>query len=292
MFSLGVSYGGYSLNAPYTLKRFIAAWCKTIFKKSEIFVSLYNDYLNEIEERKKERLNPKPIDDGELLKEVISNIKDQGHEHRKQSLDFFIYNTIPGTTTAALEKAQFLKEIIKGDLTVEEINKTFAFELLSHMKGGPSTEVLLDLALGNDQELAKEAAEVLKTQVFLYDADTSRLKEAHANKNATATDLLESYARPTSLPSSQKLKRKFRLSPMLPQKVIFPPISSHLVTRPILAQTENFMVNVSFQKKLKMKLKNFRNNILTKESCLLPKKERWVLGLLECQEEQRRSLDR
>ena len=47
------------------------------------------------------------------------------------------------------------------------------------MKGGPSIEVLLDLALGNDEATAKQAAEVLKTQVFLYDADTARLKEAY-----------------------------------------------------------------------------------------------------------------
>jgi aconitate hydratase 2/2-methylisocitrate dehydratase len=35
------------------------------------------------------------------------------------------------------------------------------------MKGGKSIEVLLDLALGNDENIAKQAAEVLKTQVFL-----------------------------------------------------------------------------------------------------------------------------
>jgi aconitate hydratase 2/2-methylisocitrate dehydratase len=34
------------------------------------------------------------------------------------------------------------------------------------MKGGKSIEVLLDLALGNDEAIAKQAAEVLKTQVF------------------------------------------------------------------------------------------------------------------------------
>eukprot|EP01034_Spumella_vulgaris_P010333 gene10333-13110_t len=39
------------------------------------------------------------------------------------------------------------------------------------MKGGPSIEVLLDLALGDDVSIAKDAATVLKTQVFLYDAD-------------------------------------------------------------------------------------------------------------------------
>ncbi|MNV08616.1 Aconitate hydratase 2 [compost metagenome] len=63
------------------------------------------------------------------------------------------------------------------------------------MKGGPSIKVLLDLALGADLAIAKQAAEVLKTQVFLYDADTARLKEAFEQGNEVAKDILESYAK-------------------------------------------------------------------------------------------------
>ena len=62
------------------------------------------------------------------------------------------------------------------------------------MKGGPSINVLLDLALGKDKAIALSAAEVLKTQVFLYEADTSRLKAAHEAGNDIATDILKSYA--------------------------------------------------------------------------------------------------
>ena len=158
-------------------------------------MSLYTDYLNEIETRKGQGLNPKPIEDGALVKEIISQIKDTNNEHREASLKFFIYNTLPGTTSAAGEKAQFLKEIILGTSSVEEISQSFAFELLSHMKGGPSVEVLLDLALGDDASTAGQAAEVLKTQVFLYEADTDRLKAAYESGNAIAKDILESYAK-------------------------------------------------------------------------------------------------
>ncbi|WP_313375007.1 bifunctional aconitate hydratase 2/2-methylisocitrate dehydratase [Chishuiella sp.] len=158
-------------------------------------MSLYKDYINEIEERKSEGLHPKPIDGAELLSEIIEQIKDLGNEHRENSLNLFIYNTLPGTTSAAGVKAKFLKEIILGESVVAEITPTFAFELLSHMKGGPSIEVLLDLALGNDADIAKQAAEVLKTQVFLYDADTERLKLAFNEGNAIAKEILESYAK-------------------------------------------------------------------------------------------------
>ncbi|WP_299922163.1 bifunctional aconitate hydratase 2/2-methylisocitrate dehydratase [uncultured Pelagimonas sp.] len=156
-------------------------------------MSLYTDYLTEIATRKEQGLHPKPIDDGALVGELISQIKDSGNEHRDESLNFFIYNTLPGTTSAAGVKAAFLKEIILGDAVVAEITPTFAFELLSHMKGGPSIDVLLDLALGDNADIAKQAAEVLKTQVYLYEADTERLKTAYEAGNAIAKELLESY---------------------------------------------------------------------------------------------------
>jgi len=157
-------------------------------------MSLYTAYLEEIETRKTQGLHPKPIDDGALTSEIIAQIKDTSNAHREASLEFFIYNTIPGTTPAGRQKADFLKEIILGQANVPEITPTFAFELLSHMKGGPSVEVLLDLALGDDADIASQAAEVLKTQVFLYEADTDRLAEAFAAGNAVAKDILESYS--------------------------------------------------------------------------------------------------
>lgn len=159
------------------------------------FMSLYLEYLNEIEERKDQGLDPKPIDSAELLSEVIAQIKDPVHEHRKESLDFFIYNVLPGTTSAAVVKAKFLKEIILGAVSLKEIPADFAFEQLAHMKGGPSIEVLLDIALGKDLSKAEAAAEVLKTQVFLYEADTERLETAFRSGNAVANAIIESYAK-------------------------------------------------------------------------------------------------
>ena len=157
-------------------------------------MSHYTEYIKEIEERKTQGLNPKPIDGSELLAEIISQIKDPDNEHREQSLNFLIYNTLPGTTDAAKEKANFLEEIILEKVSVEEIPPKFAFELLSHMKGGPSVKVLLNLALGDQISIAKAAAEVLKTQVFLYEADMEKLKDAYDENNEIAKEILESYA--------------------------------------------------------------------------------------------------
>jgi aconitate hydratase 2/2-methylisocitrate dehydratase len=62
------------------------------------------------------------------------------------------------------------------------------------MKGGPSVRVLIDLTFGEDAEIASQAAEILKTQVFLYEADTDRIEQAYKAGNAIAKDILESYA--------------------------------------------------------------------------------------------------
>ncbi|WP_026283497.1 bifunctional aconitate hydratase 2/2-methylisocitrate dehydratase [Rhizobium sp. 2MFCol3.1] len=158
-------------------------------------MNLYLEYLAEIKSRETQGLAPKPIDDGALTGEIIALIEDAGSEYRADALKFFIYNTLPGTTSAAGVKAAFLKKIILGETIVPEITPKFALELLSHMKGGPSVEVLLDVALGNDAEIACQAGDVLKTQVFLYDADMFRLRDAYKAGNAVAKDVLESYAK-------------------------------------------------------------------------------------------------
>lgn len=158
-------------------------------------MSIYAAYLNEIAARKELGLSPKPIEQASLAAEIIAQIKEPEHPNREQSLDFLVYNTIPGTTGAAEQKAEFLKEIITGAVNVPEIGLSYAFELLSHMKGGPSIRVLLDLALGLDEAIAKKAGGVLKGLVFLYDADTDRLSEALRAGNLIARDILESYSR-------------------------------------------------------------------------------------------------
>ena len=174
-------------------------------------MSLYLEYIQEIEDRKAQGLNPKPIDSSELLAEIITQIKDPDNKYRSESLDFLIYNTLPGTTGAAGEKATLLKEIILGDSIVEEISEAFAFELLSQMKGGPSVEILLNLALSDDIPIAEKAMKVLKTQVFLYEADTERLKVAFEEGNKIAEEILESYAKAEFFTKLPELEEKIEI---------------------------------------------------------------------------------
>ena len=47
-------------------------------------MSLYESYLEDIVERKKIGLSPKPIDNGNLIGEIITNIVEKKSEHRKK----------------------------------------------------------------------------------------------------------------------------------------------------------------------------------------------------------------
>ena len=171
-------------------------------------MSRYNDYLREIGDRKIKGLHPKPIDSSELLSEIISQIKDNNSEHREDSINFFIYNVLPGTTSAANVKANFLKEIILGTHKVEEIQIDFAFELLSQMKGGPSVKVLLDLALGSNKTIAEMASKNLKTQVYLYESDMDRLSNSFKKGNKIAKEIITSYAKAEFFTKLPKLPEK------------------------------------------------------------------------------------
>jgi len=172
-------------------------------------MSRYNDYLREIGDRKIKGLHPKPIDSSKLLSEIISQIKKNNNEHREDSLNFFIYNVLPGTTSAANVKANFLKEIILGIHKIDEIQIDFAFELLSHMKGGPSVKVLLDLALGPNKTIAEMASKNLKTQVYLYESDMDRLSNSFKKGNKIAREIITSYAK----------AEFFTMLPKLPEKI-------------------------------------------------------------------------
>ena len=60
-------------------------------------------------------------------------------------------------------------------------------------KGGPSIEVLLDLALGQIQQSPEKLQRGLNTS-FLYEADTDRLEEAYKG-DEIAKEIIESYAK-------------------------------------------------------------------------------------------------
>ena len=51
-------------------------------------MSRISKYLNEIKEREGLGLSPKPIDNGDLFREVITNIFDNKSKHHSRSINF------------------------------------------------------------------------------------------------------------------------------------------------------------------------------------------------------------
>ena len=54
-------------------------------------MNVYEKYIEENKYRKSIGLNPKPIDSGELLSEIIIKIKDSNHPDREICIHYFIY---------------------------------------------------------------------------------------------------------------------------------------------------------------------------------------------------------
>ena len=92
-------------------------------------MSVYKTYLEDIAKRKEKGLNPKPIDDGLLVKELVLQIIDEKNIYREDSLNFLIYNVLPGTTNAANEKSKFFLNSLL--YIYPQISR---FELLSLLK--------------------------------------------------------------------------------------------------------------------------------------------------------------
>ena len=79
------------------------------------------------------------------------------------------------------------------------------------MKGGPSVKILIDYALSDDPINSRKAADILKTQVYLYEADMDRLEHAYNQENKVAEDILISYSKAEFLHSCLKLRKKLKL---------------------------------------------------------------------------------
>ena len=95
-------------------------------------MSKYNEYLKEILERKGQELSPKPIDDAALLSEIIAQIKDTSNEHREDSLNFFIYNVLPWSSSFL---TQFFKSIPIPPVTPTVVKKIGEMPLVPAMIG-------------------------------------------------------------------------------------------------------------------------------------------------------------
>jgi len=102
---------------------------------------------------------------------------------------------------AAAGPAEEVEEKTEFDVMLDEVPADKKIAVLKVVRsltglGLKEAKELVEAAPKLVQEgLAKDAAEVLKTQVFLYEADTARLETAFLSGSAIAKDIIESYAK-------------------------------------------------------------------------------------------------
>ena len=140
-------------------------------------MTTYQDYIKEIEERKQAGLHPKPIDESELLSEIITQIKDTNNEQIIKVLSFILSKLDTLEVEQSKHKEMFYKvrknltdanDLINQILDVLEIenpelyNKTMKQYENSHMKNLVST---LDKHISELDDFSDEQVLDLLTQI-------------------------------------------------------------------------------------------------------------------------------
>lgn len=154
-------------------------------------MSFLQEYNQHVKERAQQNVLPLPLTAQqcsqliELLKNTATNA-----EERKTLIELLATRVSPGVDEAAYVKAAFLNDIIQDKLDVQNIDKTYAVELLAQMLGGYNVQPLIKAL--DIEEVGKQAAQALKNILLVYDAfhDISEKSKT----NAYAKEVVESWA--------------------------------------------------------------------------------------------------
>ena len=153
---------------------------------SKGFIEAYNQA---VQNRAEDGIPPLALDVNQT-KQVIDILKSGGGDS-DFCKDLLTNRINPGVDESAKLKAEFLGEIAKGSLSCAAISPLEAVKLLGTMLGGYNVPYLVE-CLKAEAEVAKAAAEALKTTLLVYDAFDSI---AELSKTSSlAKEIIESWA--------------------------------------------------------------------------------------------------
>lgn len=153
---------------------------------SKGFIEAYNQA---VQNRAEDGIPPLALDVNQT-KQVIDILKSGGKDS-DFCKDLLTNRINPGVDESAKLKAEFLGEIAKGSLSCAAISPLEAVKLLGTMLGGYNVPYLVE-CLKAEAEVAKAAAEALKTTLLVYDAFDSI---AELSKTSSlAKEIMESWA--------------------------------------------------------------------------------------------------
>lgn len=163
------------------------------------------NYAKQVDLRAQDNVPPLPLNT-EDTKSVIELLKN--NENVEFAKDLLFNRVSPGVDDSAKIKAEFLGQIIKNEISIESISKQEAIKILGTMVGGYNIEPLI-YAL-KDESLAKDAANVLKHLIFVYD-NFDVIAELSKN-NKFAKEVIESWANAEWFLSKKPLDEKIEIS--------------------------------------------------------------------------------
>ena len=131
--------------------------------------TLLKDYADHVAERATKGIPPIPLN-AEQTNCVTYLLEQKNNYESEYLLDLLINRVPPGVDEAAYVKASWLTAIINGEKHCKFINPQKAIRILGTMIGGYNVNSLIEILKSEDNELAKEAAQVLKNIILVYDA--------------------------------------------------------------------------------------------------------------------------
>ena len=130
--------------------------------------TLLKDYEDHVAERAAKGIPPLPLNAEQT--NCITNLLEQKNNYdSKYLLDLLINRVPPGVDEAAYVKASWLTAIVNSEKHCKFINPQKAIRILGTMIGGYNVSSLIEILKSKNNKLAKEAAQVLKNIILVYD---------------------------------------------------------------------------------------------------------------------------
>ena len=131
--------------------------------------TLLKDYADHVAQRATKGIPPLPLN-AEQTNCVTQLLEKENNYESSYLLDLLINRVPPGVDEAAYVKASWLTAIVNGEKHCKYINSQKAIQILGTMIGGYNVNSLTEILKHKNNLLAKEAAEVLKNIILVYDA--------------------------------------------------------------------------------------------------------------------------
>ncbi len=169
--------------------------------------TLLKDYHNHVEERANDNIPPLPLN-AEQTNIVIELLEKVDTSQSDYLVNLLTNRVPPGVDEAAYVKASWLTAIANGEKSCDFISPIKAISLLGTMIGGYNVNSLVEILKKEDKVTSKEAANVLKKIILVYDA-ANDIFELSKN-NQYARQVIDSWAQAEWFTKKKSLPKEIK----------------------------------------------------------------------------------